>query len=103
MGRQGFVSIRGRRAKTLGLDVALAVLSECGFEPARSNGEVRLSNCPFEALAQECRPLVCGMNLALVRGALTGVRARGMRAELRPASGSCCVILKTAGPPHPKR
>ncbi len=43
---------------------AIAVLDECGYDPARVNGEVRLRNCPFDALANECRPLVCGMNLA---------------------------------------
>ena len=91
-------SARGGTASPRGLSEALAVLSEFGFEPTRTNGQVRLSNCPFEALAQECRPLVCGMSLALVRGALTGIRARGMRAELRPASGLCCVILQLS--PH---
>lgn len=94
---------RGRTANTRGLNAALAVLGECGFEPVRRNGEVRLSNCPFEALAEECRPLVCGMNLALVRGVLTGSSARGVRAELRPAPGSCCVIVRVSPHPSPKR
>ena len=94
---------RGRTANTRGLNAALAVLGECGFEPVRRNGEVRLSNCPFEALAEECRPLVCGMNLALVRGVLTGMSARGVRAELRPAPGSCCVIVRVSPHPSPKR
>ncbi len=81
---------------------ALAVLDECGYDPARVNGEVRLRNCPFDALANECRPLVCGMNLALLRGLLAAAGARGTRAELRaPEAGSCCVVLKT--PAHTKR
>jgi predicted ArsR family transcriptional regulator len=81
---------------------ALAVLGECGYDPARVNGEVRLRNCPFDALANECRPLVCGMNLALLRGLLAAAGARGTRAELRaPEAGSCCVVLKT--PAHAKR
>src|SRR5881396_2768837 len=96
-------STRGRTANTRGLNAALAVLGECGFEPVRRNGEVRLSNCPFEALAEECRPLVCGMNLALVRGVLTGMSARGVRAELRPAPGSCCVVVRVSPHPSPKR
>ena len=75
---------------------AIAVLDECGYDPARVNGEVRLRNCPFDALANECRPLVCGMNLALLRGLLAAAGARGTRAELRaPEAGSCCVVLKT--------
>jgi len=73
----------------------LAMLEECGYAPARGNGVVRLRNCPFDALANDCRPLVCGMNLTLLRGALAAAGARGVRAELRPEPGSCCVILKT--------
>jgi predicted ArsR family transcriptional regulator len=83
-----------------GLSDVLAVLTDCGFEPARGNGEVRLTNCPFKALAEACRPVVCGMNLALVRGVLTGVRAPGLRAELRPAPGACCVIVRRAKGRH---
>jgi len=56
---------------------------------------VRLRNCPFDALANECRPLVCGMNLALLRGLLAAAGTRGTRAQLRPPeAGSCCVVLK---------
>ena len=81
---------------------ALTVLGECGYDPARVKGEVRLRNCPFDALANECRPLVCGMNLALLRGLLAAAGARGTRAELRPPeAGSCCVVLKTSA--HSKR
>src|SRR5213592_761935 len=96
-------STRGRSANARGRNAALAVLGECGCEPVRRNGEVRLSTCPFEALAEECRPLVCGMNLALVRGVLTGMSARGVRAELRPAPGSCCVMVRVSPHPRPKR
>jgi len=75
---------------------ALALLAACGYEPARTNGDIRLRNCPFEALANECRPLVCGMNLALLQGVLQGVQARRLRAELDPQPGFCCVTLRTA-------
>ena len=81
---------------------ALVVLDACGYDPARVDGEVRLRNCPFDALANECRPLVCGMNLALLRGLVAAAGARGTRAELRaPEAGSCCVVLKI--PARPQR
>lgn len=71
-----------------------AVLAEWGYEPTRVDREIRLRNCPFDALATECRPLVCRTNLALLRGLLTGLGARAVRAELRPEPGSCCVVLR---------
>jgi len=80
------------------------VLTECGYAPApvaaRRDGEIRLRNCPFGALAAECQPLICEMNLALLRGVLVGLNARGVRATLRPSGpsrepGSCCVLLRT--------
>jgi len=98
-GRRLGADARHRAAVKAGTDRlfanTLAVLTECGYEPARVNGEVRLRNCPFDALANECRPLVCGMNLALLRGVLAAAGTRGTRAELRPPeAGSCCVVLK---------
>lgn len=78
---------------------ALAVLDACGYEPMQTNGDVRLRNCPFAALANECRPLVCGMNVALLQGVLHGVGARRTRAELDPQPGACCVVLRTGTRP----
>jgi predicted ArsR family transcriptional regulator len=77
-----------------------SVLAECGYAPARTDGEIRLDNCPFGALAADCQPLVCEMNLALLRGVLAGLNARGVRATPRPSGsarepGSCCVLLRT--------
>ncbi len=90
-GRRGAGTSRGPLARLLG------VLEWCGFEPARSNGSVHLANCPFAALANQSRALVCGMNLALLEGVLQGVQARGMRAVLDPQPPSCCVVLRSAG------
>src|SRR6266699_4384592 len=89
-------STNGNAGSDRQLANAIAVLDACGYAPARVNGEVRLRNCPFDALANECRPLVCGMTLARLRGLLAAAGARGTRAELRPPeAGSCCVVLKT--------
>jgi predicted ArsR family transcriptional regulator len=75
-----------------------SVLAEWGYAPARTDGEIRLRNCPFGALAAECQPLICEMNLALLRGVLAGLNARDVRAMPRPSGsarepGSCCVTL----------
>ncbi len=96
LGAAARADARGGARRASALARALAVLDEWGYEPARENGTVRLRNCPFEALANDCRPLVCGMNLSLVRGLLQGLGTRALRAELRPEPGSCCVVLRTA-------
>lgn len=90
-----------RAAAARRLAGALAVLDECGYEPRRAGDQVRLGNCPFGTLAEECSSLVCRMNLALVRGVMAAAGPAGVRAELRPAAGRCCVVLKiTARPKH---
>lgn len=72
------------------------LLRECGYEPARSaDGVVRMKNCPFHALQQDQRELTCGMNLALIRGMLDGLDARGVTATPESRPGFCCVALRT--------
>lgn len=67
-----------------------------GYEPKEIEGEICLANCPFDQMAAEHTELICGMNLALIRGALDGLRARGLTATLAPREGFCCVRI--AGP-----
>ena len=88
-----------RRAGKEPIDAALVrkltdVLRENGFEPMRKGNELRLRNCPFDALANDYRDLVCGMNLAMQRGVLEGLRARKIRAVFEPVPGACCVAFK---------
>jgi predicted ArsR family transcriptional regulator len=84
---------RPSRAKLVA--AALAVLTEQGFEPSRDgNGVIRLRNCPFHALALECRDLVCGMNLSLLRGVIRGLGGSGLKAVLDPQPERCCVVLR---------
>lgn len=70
-----------------------------GFEPWQDeDGTVRLRNCPFHQLATRHRDLVCGMNLALINGLVAGLDAAGMRPELDPGPGHCCVIIDAGKP-----
>lgn len=74
------------------LDAAQSLLRAHGFEPAReADGSVILNNCPFHALAQQYRSLVCGMNLSLMEGVVEGLEMTGVRAILDPQPGRCCV------------
>lgn len=78
---------------------AMAALRACGYEPYRADaGTIRLRNCPFHALAQQHRSLVCGMNKAFLSGVVEGLELEGCRAELDPVNGACCVAIRRRGP-----
>jgi len=69
-------------------------LTQQGYEPyGGGDGVIRLRNCPFHQLAESHRDVVCGMNLALVEGLVTGLRADGRRPVLDPQPGHCCVAI----------
>jgi predicted ArsR family transcriptional regulator len=87
----------GRRAtQNRLLETAFAVLRDHGFEPIRTAAEIRLRNCPFDAVAKEHIALVCGMNLALGQGLVAGLGADSLHVRLDPKPGACCVAF--AGP-----
>jgi predicted ArsR family transcriptional regulator len=70
-----------------------------GYEPAEAtSGEIRLRNCPFHALVEDHRDLVCNMNLALADGILDGLGDAGLSARLDPQPGQCCVAISTGAP-----
>ncbi|HEV8626059.1 MAG TPA: transcriptional regulator [Acidimicrobiia bacterium] len=75
------------------LDTACAVLRDHGFEPIRTEAEIRLRNCPFDAVAKEHIGLVCGMNLALAQGLMAGLGADSVDVRLDPIPGACCVAF----------
>jgi predicted ArsR family transcriptional regulator len=75
------------------LDAALTVLAEQGYEPRLDGSEVVLANCPFHALVDEQRDLVCGMNHDLLGGMAAAVDDDLLAARLEPKDGTCCVRL----------
>jgi predicted ArsR family transcriptional regulator len=75
------------------LDAALAVLAEQGYEPRPEGSEVVLANCPFHALVDEQRELVCGMNHDLLCGMAEAVGDDLLSARRAPSEGTCCVRL----------
>lgn len=92
-------SARGRaRAGGAGLGALVAALESLGYEPVtRPDGEVRLRNCPFHALTERHKDLVCGANLALLGGLVgerAGAKAGKFEAVLDPQPGMCCVALR---------
>ncbi|HEX5014706.1 MAG TPA: hypothetical protein VFV72_11185 [Candidatus Limnocylindrales bacterium] len=78
----------GRRA------AVLAALRDRGYEPFTDDaGDIRLRNCPYHALVDEHRPLVCGMNLAMIDGVVEGVGENALSARLDAQPGLCCVAI----------
>jgi len=74
-----------------------------GYEPAVTpSGEIRLRNCPFHALVEDHRDLVCNVNLALADGILDGLGEDRLSARLDPQPGQCCVAIATDAPAHPR-
>jgi predicted ArsR family transcriptional regulator len=72
-----------------------AVLQQHGFEPFDTpDGAMRLRNCPFHQLAQQDRSTVCGMNLALIDGMITGLGTCDLHPVLDAQPGNCCVAIR---------
>ena len=88
-GRIGRRPGRARRREAI-----LGTLRHYGYEPRpTASGEILLGNCPYHALVDDHRPLVCGMNLALTEGLLAGVGEDTIVARLDPQPGMCCVAI----------
>jgi predicted ArsR family transcriptional regulator len=84
----------GRRAgDASGRDI-VGALRSCGYLPHVSDdGRIALRNCPFHAVAQDHREVVCGLNLRFVEGVLAGCANRKVGAELDPQPNRCCVVV----------
>ena len=52
-----------------------------------------LVNCPFHALVDDQRELVCGMNLDLLAGMADAIGGDVLSARLEPTEHTCCVRL----------
>ena len=93
----------GRRPSQRRLREALIeTLAERGYQPTETSGEIRLGNCPFHALVDDHRQLVCGMNLALTAGLIIGLGDRSGEARLDPQPGQCCVAIGRARRQYPE-
>ncbi|MDQ1585623.1 MAG: hypothetical protein QOJ90_3131 [Actinomycetota bacterium] len=76
---------------TPAMDRAGVALAEQGFEPRMEGDTLVLGNCPFHRLAERHREVVCGMNLALIEGLLSGLACTELEPVLDPGPGRCCV------------
>ena len=95
-GRAAAGGPRGPRRRLFG------ALTSGGYEPdTDKHGTIRLRNCPFHALVETHRPLVCGANLAFAEGVARAAGVTDMEPVLDPVPGYCCVSFVPADqPPH---
>jgi predicted ArsR family transcriptional regulator len=68
------------------------VLAARGYEPYTDGEVLRLRNCPFGSVMRAFPSLVCGMNLAMIEGLLSGMGST-CAAGMEPAPGRCCVMV----------
>lgn len=83
----------GLRAGTGTTADAVELLAAHGYHPVTADDRIELRNCPFHRLAAEFPPVVCGMNLALVEGLLSGAGLPDRVARMEPAPDRCCVTV----------
>src|SRR5690606_18921268 len=85
----------GARRRSARARAAVDALRDIGYEPSvGDDGTVVLRNCPFHHLAAQRTDLICGMNLCLLRAAVDELGRTGLRADLDPEEGLCCVKLR---------
>jgi predicted ArsR family transcriptional regulator len=93
MGRSLSSGTRGRSRS--GRTRLIRALEGGGYEPVTDRlGTIRLRNCPFDALTDAHRDLVCGTNLALAEGIAEGAGATGFATVLDIQPGLCCVTFR---------
>jgi predicted ArsR family transcriptional regulator len=73
------------------------VLERQGYEPYDDRGVLRLRNCPFHRVARDHVELVCGINVALMRGLTAVLNEEDVDARLDPGPDRCCVAFVRNG------
>jgi predicted ArsR family transcriptional regulator len=86
------------RVEDPGISEATEVLASHGYEPRVQDDRVVLVNCPFHALSQQHKSLVCGMNVELISALMDQLGRHDADVRLDPAEGRCCVTF--AAPSH---
>jgi predicted ArsR family transcriptional regulator len=84
----------GRLSQKKRVEHLMELLTANGYEPHAVGGTITLGNCPFHALAEEHRALICAMNLELVRGVVQAVGLDEEVAQQTPVPGRCCVSVR---------
>ncbi len=93
LGEQVRAHLDGRAGRERRMAALVEALDRYGYEPRREGRAIRLGNCPFHALSERHRELVCGMNLALLEGVVDAIGGTHLEAQSHPGPGECCVTV----------
>jgi predicted ArsR family transcriptional regulator len=85
----------GSANPTSEIDAARAALAGWGYEPYPVDQVLRLRNCPFRGVQQLHPPLVCSINLRLIRSAIAGLGLASVEARMDPRPGECCLVVNS--------
>jgi predicted ArsR family transcriptional regulator len=96
VGREARSAAGPRPSRKRRREALIGALAARGYEPHDDHGVIRFGNCPFHALVERHRDLVCGMNVALADGLLEGAGEDGATARLDRQPGLCCVAIELA-------
>jgi len=80
-------------ARSALLERLVRLLARHGYEPRLAGGVVTMANCPFHALAEAHRDLVCRMNHELLSGVAEEAGLPPGAARLDPDPERCCVTI----------
>jgi len=93
----GLRAAGGQIDATQAVELAVTALTDLGYEPEiDGGGDVRLRNCPFDAVVAVAPTLVCDANVCFVGGILDGLGATGLSARLVGPRDGCCVAVEPA-------
>jgi predicted ArsR family transcriptional regulator len=79
------------------------LLAEAGFAPdpiARDDDEIRLRACPFLPIDRRHLPVVCGVHLGFVRGALRELGSSRDAVAIEPFAGPDLCVARLGRPAH---
>jgi predicted ArsR family transcriptional regulator len=93
LGEQVRNAVPGRASRDRRMTALAEALDRYGYEPRREGQSIRLGNCPFHALSESHRELVCGMNLSVLKGVVDGMGGADLEARPEPTPGPCCVTV----------
>ena len=93
LGEQVRSALPGRASRDRRVAALADALGRYGYEPRREGQSIRLGNCPFHALSEGHRELICGMNLSVLKGVVDGMGGTDLEARPDPVPGPCCVTV----------